>query len=101
MKKYEVLLKKDNGTENIEIIEALNENDARWAGKKRNNVYEAVVLRRIDKRKYNGGPRPGSGRETIDPEEKKVPVPFYVKKKHIATAKEQIQPIVDKINKKP
>jgi hypothetical protein len=48
MKKYEVLLKKDTGEEIKVIIEAANENDARWEGKKRKNVYEAVVLRRIN-----------------------------------------------------
>ncbi len=54
----------------------------------------------MDKRKYNGGARPGSGPKPIDPEEKKVPVPFYVKRKHVKEAKGKIQPIVDKINKK-
>jgi hypothetical protein len=52
------------------------------------------------KKENRGGGNRGQGRKEIDPEEKKVAVPFYVKKKHVATAKEQIQPIVDKINNK-
>ena len=48
MKKYEVLLKKDTGEEVKVIVEAKNENDARWEGKKMENVYEAVVLRRLN-----------------------------------------------------
>lgn len=55
---------------------------------------------KTDKRKYNGGPRPGSGRDPIDPEEKKVPIPFYIKRKHIEMAKEKLKPIIDKINSK-
>ena len=52
MKKYEVLLKKDTGEETTVIIEAANENDARWEGRKRENVYEAVVLRRVNEEKH-------------------------------------------------
>jgi hypothetical protein len=55
---------------------------------------------KTDKRKYNGGSGRGAGRKEIDPEEKKVVVPFYIKKKHIETAKKKIQPIIDKINLK-
>lgn len=44
MKQYNVLLKKDNGTTETVIIEANNENDARYEGKKMTGVYEAVVL---------------------------------------------------------
>lgn len=51
-----------------------------------------------DKRKNNGGARPGSGRAPINPDEKKVTVIFYIKKKHIEKAKKQLQPIVDSIN---
>ena len=46
MKQYQVLLKKDNGTQETVLINAANENDARWEGKKKDGVYEAVVLRR-------------------------------------------------------
>jgi hypothetical protein len=46
MKKYQVLLKKDNGTQEVVTIEARNENDARWEGKKFGGVFEAVVLNR-------------------------------------------------------
>ena len=53
-----------------------------------------------DNRKYNGGAREGSGRLPIDPEEKKVTVPFQIKRKHIAKAKTIIQKIVDEINSK-
>jgi len=52
MKKYEVLLKKDTGEETTVIIEASNKNDARWEGRKRENVYEAVVLRRVNEEKH-------------------------------------------------
>lgn len=51
-----------------------------------------------DIRKKNGGAREGSGRKAIDPEERKVPVWFYVKKKLVEHAKKKINPIVDKIN---
>lgn len=55
---------------------------------------------KLDKRKYNGGARTGTGPKPIDPKEKKVMVPFYIKKKHVETAKKKIQPIVDKLNSK-
>ena len=45
MKQYQVLLKNIDGTEKIIVISANNENDARYEGKKREGVYEAVVLR--------------------------------------------------------
>ena len=54
----------------------------------------------IDKRKNNGGARPGSGPKKKDPQEKKVPLTFQIKRKHLGKAKAEIQPIVDKINKK-
>lgn len=50
MKEYQILLKKDNGTEETVIISAENENDARWEGKQKDGVYEAVVLR-VNKKK--------------------------------------------------
>ncbi|HZW69309.1 MAG TPA: hypothetical protein VFF57_00485 [Hanamia sp.] len=40
-----------------------------------------------------------AGRKSIDPQEKKVRLPFYVKKKHVEKAKKEIQPIVDRINR--
>lgn len=54
----------------------------------------------MDKRKYNGGARPGSGPKLKDEAEKKVTVPFQIKRKHVEAAKAKIQPIVDKINSK-
>jgi hypothetical protein len=36
-----------------------------------------------DKRKNNGGARKGSGPKPINPEEKKVTVIFYIKKKYV------------------
>jgi hypothetical protein len=46
-----------------------------------------------------GGARPNSGPKKIDPQEKKVTVAFYIKRKHVEKAKKKIKPIVDKINK--
>ncbi len=53
-----------------------------------------------DKRKNNGGARVGTGPKPIDEIEKKVTVFFYIKKKHVETAKAKLQPLVDKINSK-
>lgn len=63
-------------------------------------VYFKEKIMKIDNRKYNGGARPGSGPKPIDPKEKKQPVAFQIKAKHVATARKLIQPIVDKINAK-
>ena len=52
------------------------------------------------KKENRGGSGRGQGRKEIDPKEKKVPITFYVKKKHRPAAKKQIKPIVDKINEK-
>lgn len=53
----------------------------------------------MDKRKNNGGARPGSGPKPKDPREKKVQLTFMVKQKAAYLAKMKIQPIIDKINK--
>ena len=53
-----------------------------------------------DKRKNNGGARPGTGPKKLPPGEKKVTVPFQIKQKHVEKAKVKIQSIVDKINSK-
>lgn len=54
---------------------------------------------KTDKRKYNGGNRPGSGRNPVPDEEKKVPITFYIKRKCLEF-KVQIQNLVDKINER-
>lgn len=54
----------------------------------------------MDKRKNNGGAGRGQGRKPVDEMEKKVTVPFQIKRKHVEAAKAKIQPIVDRINKK-
>lgn len=53
---------------------------------------------KIDKRKDNGGDRPGSGPKKIAPAEKKEPITFYVKAKLRDAARAKIQPIIDKLN---
>ncbi len=40
-------------------------------------------------------------RKKMNPEDKKVVVGFQIKKKYVKKAKKLIQPLVDKINKKP
>ncbi len=52
----------------------------------------------MDNRKNNGGARLGTGPKPKNPDDKKVTVPFQIKRKHVETAKAKIQPIVDKIN---
>lgn len=47
MKKYNVLAKNINGTESNLIVEAGNENDARWEVKKMEGIYEATTLGRV------------------------------------------------------
>lgn len=51
-----------------------------------------------EKRNPRGGARPNSGPKKKDPQEKKVTVAFYIKRKHVEKAKAEIKPIVDKIN---
>lgn len=51
-----------------------------------------------DKRKLNGGARLGTGPKLKDDQEKKVTVAFQIKRKHVASAKSELQPLVDKIN---
>lgn len=53
---------------------------------------------KTDKRKFNGGPRPGSGPKEKAPKEKKIQIYFGVKAKHVQKAIELIQPIVNEIN---
>jgi hypothetical protein len=48
--------------------------------------------------KKKGGARPGTGPKPMKVEERKVTVPFYIKRKHVAEAKRIIQEIVDKLN---
>lgn len=55
---------------------------------------------KIDKRKFNGGARPNPGPKPKAADEKKEYVYFYVKHKHVKTAKEKIQPIIDDLNSK-
>ena len=64
------------------------------------NHYEKIFQMKTDKRKFNGGARPGAGQPKLPDEEKKTPVAFQIKKKYIEKAREIIQPIVDKINAK-
>lgn len=52
----------------------------------------------IQKNSTRGGARPNSGPKKKDPQEKKVTVAFYIKRKHVEKAKAEIKPIVDKIN---
>lgn len=53
-----------------------------------------------DKRKNNGGARPGSGPKPKPEGERKVTLSFQVKQKHVATTRPKIQIIIDKINAK-
>lgn len=55
---------------------------------------------KIDKRKFNGGARTGTGPKPKDEMEKKVTVSFQIKRKHVEAAKAKLQPLIDKINSK-
>jgi hypothetical protein len=59
-----------------------------------------MAKKKEDKRVNNGGKRESTGRKPIPEQEKKKTLSFYVKSKHIETARKLIQPIVDKLNKK-
>lgn len=52
----------------------------------------------MDGRKNNGGARAGAGKKAMNPKEKKVTVPFQVKRKHVSNAKAALQPLIDMIN---
>jgi hypothetical protein len=56
------------------------------------------------KKETRGGAREGAGRKkgviSVDPENKKIPVSFSVKKKYKEEFKKIVNPIVKKINKK-
>jgi len=55
---------------------------------------------RVDKRKFNGGARKGSGQKALPSGEKKVTISFQVKQKYVSLAKERIQIIINEINNK-
>jgi hypothetical protein len=48
--------------------------------------------------KKKGGARAGAGKKPINPDDKKVTVPFQVKRKHVSNAKAALQPLIDMIN---
>lgn len=57
------------------------------------------MSRKMNPKKDNrGGAGRGQGRKFIPYEEKKVPVAFQIKRKHIAQARGKLQPFVDEIN---
>ena len=53
----------------------------------------------MKKKETRGGARDGAGRKSKPGAEKKVTVIFYIKQKHVETARAKIQPIVDRLNK--
>jgi hypothetical protein len=57
------------------------------------------MAKKVDRRKFNGGVG-NSGRKKLTEGEKKQTLSFYVKGKHIKTAREKIQPIIDRLNAK-
>ena len=57
-----------------------------------------MTLEKLDKRVNNGGSRIGAGAKRKNPEEKKVTIPFQIKRKHIEKAKKLLKPLVDEIN---
>jgi len=53
----------------------------------------------MDKRKNNGGKRPGSGPKKKEVEEKKVQVVIGIKSKNVEAFKAKIKPVVDRMNR--
>lgn len=52
------------------------------------------------KKGTTGGPREGSGRKPVeDPQEKKVPITFYIKAKNKQILKAKVDPIIAKLDK--
>jgi hypothetical protein len=92
MKKFDVLLKKDTGIDEHVFIEAANSNDARWAGRKMPNVYEAVVF---NSKAFNGGTRPGAGRKA---QEKTVTTGFRVHEESLNIIRAEKFPINREVN---